>query len=80
MQAVEPTIFAFKIHRSYLIPKTMIEPSHDLEDSYVYVEGQDDHHLTEQTGFTETLLLQDDSPESSRSLPYFLILTCGGAG
>ena len=57
----------------------MTEPDHDLDESYVYVLTEDDH-IEEQTGITETLLLEDSSPEVSRRLPYLLVLTCGGAG
>ena len=57
----------------------MTEPDLDLDESYVFLRTEDDH-VGEQTGITETLLLEDDSPEVSRSLPYLLILTCGGAG
>ena len=57
----------------------MTERDHDLDEGYVYLRTEDDH-VEEQIGITETFLLEDNSPEVSRSLPYLLILTCGGAG
>lgn len=60
----------------------MTEPSHDsdrdLDEDYVDRNGDD--YIREQTGFTETLLLEGNRSEVSKKLPYLLVLTCGGAG
>lgn len=46
----------------------MTEPSNDLDESYVDLDGDD--HIREQIAISEP----------SRGLLYLLILTCGGAG
>lgn len=51
-----------------LTPNTMIEPSRDLDESYV------DHDGDDQVGE------QIASSEPSMGLFYLLILNCGGAG
>lgn len=60
----------------------MTELSHDLDMDLGedYVDRNGDDYIREQTGFTETLLLEDNSSEVSKKLPYLLALTCGGAG
>ena len=56
----------------------MTEPSYDLDGSYDDL--NEDDHVREQMGFTETLLLEDTRSEFSKGLLYLLVLTCGGAG
>lgn len=57
----------------------MTGPSHDLDESYVDDDYEDDN-IREQMRITEALLLEDKSSEVSKGLPYLLVLTCGGAG
>lgn len=57
----------------------MTEPDYDLDESYVYLSGEDGH-VGEQRRITETLLLSEDGSEVSRKLLDLLLLTCGGAG
>ncbi len=57
----------------------MTEPSHDLDDGYVYLHNEHDN-IEEQTGITQTSLLEGDASGVPRRLLYLLILTCGGAG
>lgn len=56
----------------------MTELSYDLDESYV--DRHEDDHIREQMATTEALLLEDTGSEVSRTLPYLLVLTCGGAG
>lgn len=57
----------------------MTEPSHDLDESYVDRYDEADS-VRDRTEVTEMLLLEENSPEASRRLPYLLVLTSGGAG
>ena len=56
----------------------MTELSYDLDETYV--DRHEDDHIREQMATTEALLLEDTGSEVSRTLPYLLVLTCGGAG
>lgn len=56
----------------------MTEQSRDSDESYVDL--NEHANIREQTGITETLLIEDSSSEVSKRLPYLLVLTCGGAG
>ena len=56
----------------------MTELSHDLDESYHDL--NEDDHVREQTGFTETLFLEDTRSDLSKGLLYLLVLTCNGAG
>lgn len=57
----------------------MTEPIHDLDESYVHLSNEDGH-VGEQMGITETLLLEDNGPNVSRRVLDLVVLTCGGAG
>lgn len=57
----------------------MTDLRYALGQDYVDLDNEDDS-VREQTGISEMLLLEDNSPEVSKRLLYLLVLTCGGAG